>query len=705
MKKRIIACMLSICMVFASGSFSYAAEQVSGNSVEASQDECLTGYIPMEDEIPEVDISDAQVMALDDEISPEGAGELPSMYRSDQQSGLPSLKQQKYEDCWAFSAIGVCEASLLAKGIERTSVDLSESHLVHYFYNKSATVGDLLGNIVGDYNRAVGATAFKRGGNSALSMWHLASWAGPVSESDSAYQYSNAAQLSETADNTTQQVFGNVAAHMQNCMIIPLLYRDDVKRAIMSNGAVGASYYASTTGIGDNFYNGKYSDDEGCYYWPESRTSNHAVQLVGWDDAYPATNFVENPGVNGAWLVKNSWGEETQKLAQNGYFWISYADPTLMGAYVFDCESPNNYDHIYQYDGASAGGYVSVARAANVFTASDSMGEVLRAVSIGLYDSGVDYTVDIYTYGSGAVTNPLAGTRVHSQSGSTKYPGYYTIPLEKEISLSPGQKFGVVFTFGDLTRVYIDMTTAAKSGSQIWALFTTDQSVGQSFGWASQAGSAIDMAIQTTPKTARIKAFTDQAGEAAITLNRSSLVMKPGQQQTLQAVTGVVSSWKSLDESVATVEDGLVTATGYGETVVSALSPSGKQASCIVKVTDGMPIIAPGTPTPTPTKTPVVTTAPGKASISKAKSYKSGVKITIKKRSDADGYVIYRSTKKSSKGKKIATLKGKTKTSYVDKKVRNKPGTYYYRVRAYKITSTGSKKYGSYSGVKKVYVK
>ena len=181
--------------------------------------------------------------------------------------------------------------------------------------------------------------------------------------------------------------------------------------------------------------------------------------------------------------------------------------------------------------------------------------------------------------------------------------------------------------------------------------------------------------------------------------------MKPGQQQTLQAVTGVVSSWKSLDESVATVEDGLVTATGYGETVVSALSPSGKQASCIVKVTDGMPIIAPGTPTPTPTQTPVVTTAPGKASISKAKSYKSGVKITIKKRSDADGYVIYRSTKKSSKGKKIATLKGKTKTSYVDKKVRNKRGTYYYRVRAYKITRTGSKKYGSYSGVKKVYVK
>lgn len=99
----------------------------------------------------------------------------------------------------------------------------------------------------------------------------------------------------------------------------------------------------------------------------------------------------------------------------------------------------------------------------------------------------------------------------------------------------------------------------------------------------------------------------------------------------------------------------------------------------------------------------------------KIKSYKK-TKTTIRLKwskfsSSVSGYMIYRSTKKSSGYKKIKTVSSK-KTSYTDKKLK-KGKTYYYKIRPYRtITYTyttknkkkkklSRKAYGSYSAVKK----
>jgi len=80
-------------------------------------------------------------------------------------------------------------------------------------------------------------------------------------------------------------------------------------------------------------------------------------------------------------------------------------------------------------------------------------------------------------------------------------------------------------------------------------------------------------------------------------------------------------------------------------------------------------------------------------------------KATVKwsKVSEASGYVIYRSTKKSSGYKAIKTVKSGSTVKYVNKKLK-KGKKYYYKVRAYK-TVNGKKVYSSYSTVKSVKVK
>lgn len=94
-------------------------------------------------------------------------------------------------------------------------------------------------------------------------------------------------------------------------------------------------------------------------------------------------------------------------------------------------------------------------------------------------------------------------------------------------------------------------------------------------------------------------------------------------------------------------------------------------------------------------------TKPGKPLIKSAKKIKKGKKISLclkKKIKGAKGYQIVYAINKKFKKKKTKTIKSiKTTLSGISKKK-----TYYIKVRAYKLDSSGKKVYGKYSKVKRV---
>lgn len=86
-----------------------------------------------------------------------------------------------------------------------------------------------------------------------------------------------------------------------------------------------------------------------------------------------------------------------------------------------------------------------------------------------------------------------------------------------------------------------------------------------------------------------------------------------------------------------------------------------------------------------------------------AKASKKQVKVSWKKVAGADGYKVYRSTKKGSGFNAVKTIEDPETVSFTNKGLKSGK-TYYYKIRAFESIE-GGVQYGNYSAVKSVKVK
>lgn len=228
--------------------------------------------------------------------------DIPSAYSSVELGIVNSPKSQKYNDCWIYSSLSVLETKLLKKDF--TANNFSAEHMNLWATTKSNGKG-WQRNVTSD-------------GYAFTALGYLCSWQGGIEQSD----YDTLAEKYTPDKDLSAFVNYGVTAikYLDDCT------QEEIKQEIMDNGSIYAAYSHSP------YYE---NNDRTAYFCPQGspKSTGHAIAIVGWDDNYSKENFKAINGVlpenDGAWLVKNSWGDYN---TLNGYFWLSYEDSYLFSS-------------------------------------------------------------------------------------------------------------------------------------------------------------------------------------------------------------------------------------------------------------------------------------------------------------------------------------------------------------------------------------
>ena len=597
---KILAGILAANMIVTSSALTFAADNDSKDAYLNYQNETAymnenyhaTGYRELDEEyqiIPDV-LNDNYSYIDGTEITKAAA--YPSTYKT---ANLPDVRDQgSYGVCWAFSTISLIETNLIKKNLVSNDIDLSELHLVNYTYN---CVNDPLGGLEGDINKfdTSYGSVMQYGGNVEMAANSLLDWEGAVNEDVVPYTTEYVRQV-ENNQLDDSLAYGKDVAHVQNFYRVNTTSKEDVKKAVMDYGAVSISYWSDQSSDWSTQY---YNSLTAAYYCPEGHITNHAVNIVGWDDDYSSDNFATKPEGNGAWIVRNSWGSEYGK---DGYFYLSYYDKSIYSVgYTLEAELSDNYNNNYQYDGAMLYGYMGYTgsnKYSNIFEAKANLGgsENIKAVSFMTGSStNLNYTVSVYTNLSDD-TNPESGTLAAQKSGVTTYDGMYTVVLDSSVNINEGKKFSVVVEVNSNSgkTAYLAYERSMQSGKAgYWC--TASVKANQSFinspynGWN-------DFSNKSYGGNFIIKAFTDNETTTVdvekVSLNKSATTLTEGESETLTATitpsnaTGDKTvKWSSSNEAVAAVDsNGKVTAKKAGTAVITVTSSNGKNAGCTVTV-------------------------------------------------------------------------------------------------------------------------
>ncbi len=489
---------------------------------------------------------------------------------------MPAARDQNpYGSCWAFGTVAAVESNLIMQGLaDKDEIDLSEMQLIYYMYHPTV---DPLGNITEGEGSYRNDGELIDGGRSDYAMNVLAHWNGLAGETDHAnFTYgvygSNVSALEEDWDDSLATAYNDYI--INGYYAINRADSDALKAAIIENGAASIGYvhfynciYSKTDEeTGDytvNYYSGSNPGSDG------ASGGGHAIAIVGWDDNYAKENFggKYQPENDGAWLIRNSWGED---WGMNGYFWMSYEEKTLDStAFIALMDKAGAYDNNYFFDGGAI--YYPSAKvhgAVNKFTAKGN--ELLKAVSVVFpEDANVNYSVDIYTNMADnnflKDADPVASA--HTE-GTTTFAGMYTIELANPVALTAGETFAVVIRADKAVTISYDKNFVHDNG---WFVNNVTWEPDSSY-LINGAGNLYSMEDRGV---ARIKAYTETVDADTVFMTVADIdtcvgnVLYPADYALDVDPSDAALTYTVADETVATVDEaGTLTAVAEGSTTL-----------------------------------------------------------------------------------------------------------------------------------------
>ena len=408
--------------------------------------------------------------------------------------------------CWTFASLGPVETNLALQdfiaGRPSVTYDFSERHMAYASRSNAFNAGQT--------NEYGISQPLNTGGNFFLAQTYLSNGMGAINEDEMPFE-----------DNENTIDISQIQNKNVNTTLYDTIWFEDIddigKDELMSKmKQIISTYGGLYAGVhGASITSDAYNNETGAIYCSDEQTypSDHAVTIIGWDDNYSVDNFNENsrPQNNGAWIVKNSWGEEmsnslaelkqilydtyTQemnelgydsaeaiedefvetlfkqiygdskvsidgenlvvKVGNNGYMYVSYEDANVYNN-LFGVEKVTNtkdYDNIYQHD--ELGSLLSVTLSssddvyiANKFNRNDtSQNEVLDKISLFTIQ---EITCRVYVNPNSDDLTQVQNVELKDGDSIVLEPGYHMIELKNPIRLT-GDSFAIAVSLNSGT--------------------------------------------------------------------------------------------------------------------------------------------------------------------------------------------------------------------------------------------------------------
>ena len=325
----------------------------------------------------------------------------------------PVRNQSTCGSCYAFAAIASVEAVMLVAG--EPEYDFSENNVKECEWYESSCFG-------GNFFRV----------SNFLSQY------GTVLETCDPYVAAPVA-CNSTCDYVTTLLGWNLIA--ADYIPDPEL----IKSYIYTYGPLYTSFYA---GSGDS-WGAEFRNYDGSYtlYHETTDEPNHAVLLVGWDDE------LTHAGGQGAWIAKNSWGENWGGTcgygSHRGFFTMGYGS-ARMGWYTSYMSEWQPYDpdgRLLFYD---EGGYSEDSEG---FGSTTGWGlckfypeENMRIERVEFWTTDATTDVDVYIYDTFDGAAP-SGLLASSPDWSFAEVGYHSVELPEPVVVEAGDDICAVVKF------------------------------------------------------------------------------------------------------------------------------------------------------------------------------------------------------------------------------------------------------------------